>query len=117
MADHIRILAILHIIFAILLIVVGIGLFFIIAGAGAISGDSEAMFITGTVGTFVAGFFIVLALPALIAGLGLRKRKQWARVLTIVLSVFNLFAFPIGTAIGIYALVILLNQESAPLFV
>ena len=42
----------------------------------------------------------ILALPTVIAGFGLLARKSWARPLTIILAIFNLFAFPIGTALA-----------------
>ncbi len=44
--------------------------------------------------------FLVLAVLYLFGGLGLWRHKEWARILTIVLSVLSLFSFPIGTIIG-----------------
>jgi hypothetical protein len=37
-------------------------------------------------------------------------------VLTIILSVIHLFSVPFGTALGIYGLWVLLQQETEPLF-
>jgi uncharacterized membrane protein (DUF2068 family) len=81
-----------------------------------VSGDKDAMMITGTVGAFIAGLFLVLSIPSIIAGVGLQRRKQWARILAIVIAVINLFNVPVGTAIGIYALWALLNDEAKAYF-
>ena len=87
-----------------------------IIGGGLISGDSEAMAITTIVAVSVLGFMLLLALPGLLAGWGLLRRKSWARVLTIILGVLNLLSFPIGTIVGVYTLWVLLQSESSALF-
>ena len=50
----------------------GIGFF-----AAVDSGDAVALPILGLVGTVGLVFFAVLALPGLLAGYGLLKRKKW----------------------------------------
>lgn len=87
-----------------------------IFGGGLISQDPTAMAVTGIVSLICGGFLLLLAIPGLIVGVGLLKFKEWARILGIVLSVINLLNFPLGTALGIYALIILLNDETTPLF-
>jgi hypothetical protein len=87
-----------------------------IFGGGLISQDQTAMAVTGIVSLICGGFLLLLAIPGLIVGVGLLKFKEWARILGIVLSVINLLNFPLGTALGIYALIILLNDETTPLF-
>jgi hypothetical protein len=64
----------------------------------------------------VSLFFMALALPQIIAGLGLLKRREWARILTLIVSFFHLISFPLGTALGVYSFVILLKPESVKLF-
>ena len=44
------------------------------------------------------------------AGVGLLQHKSWGRVLAIIMSIVMLFKFPIGTAIGIYALWVLFSH-------
>jgi hypothetical protein len=51
-----------------------------------------------------------------LAGWGLLKYKGWARILAIILAILNLILFPIGTAIGIYTLIIMFNDETKALF-
>ena len=58
----------------------------------------------------------VLGFIYIIAGIGLLKRREWARILTIILGIFHLFGFPIGTAIGVYTLYVLFNDQAKALF-
>ena len=58
---------------------------------------------------------LVLAKAALgfIAGWGLLQRDKWALVLVLVLAFISLFTnIPIGTALGIYTMWVLLSSES-----
>ncbi|MBA7475923.1 Serine/threonine-protein kinase PknD [subsurface metagenome] len=116
MEKHITIVAVLSIVFGTLGILIGIIAFLAIAGGGLISGDLEAMSITGIVATCIALFFFIMSVPGLIAGIGLLKRKGWARILALILAIPNLMNIPIGTAIGIYVIWVLLNGETAKLF-
>lgn len=116
MEKHIQILAILHIALGLILLLVGIGVFLVLAGAGAVSGDADAFLITGFVGSMIALILLVLALPEIIAGFGLLRRRNWARILSLVLGAVQLFNFPFGTALGIYTFWVLLNEEATPLF-
>lgn len=46
----------------------------------------------------------VFSLPTLITGIGLLTRQSWAVILSLIIGCLKLFSFPIGTAIGIYAI-------------
>src|ERR1043166_4050968 len=116
MDTHVKILGVIYIIARAILVVLGLFLFGVIGGSGLLSGDREAIFVTGVVGTALAIFFFILSIPSIIAGIGLLKRREWARILTIVLGVLHLFGFPIGTAIGVYTLYVLFNDQTKPLF-
>lgn len=116
MEKHVQIVAILQIICGILGILIGIICFIAIAGGGMLSGDYEAIWITSMVATFLAIFFIVLSIPALVGGIFLLKKANWARILVIIISVLNLINIPIGTIIGAYSLWVLLNAETTKLF-
>jgi hypothetical protein len=117
MEQHIRIVAVLYIIFGILGLALALLVLVAGVGAGLFSADRDAAIAGGACGTIAAVFIAILSLPNLIAGIGLKNRRQWARVLTIILSVLNLFQFPIGTALGVYALWALLNEQSKSYFV
>lgn len=116
MATHIKLLGWLHIIFGVL----GLGTAFLVFGSsivgGLFSGSLWGMLGAGLGGTFAAIFVALLAIPGLIAGYGLLKFRPWARMLTIVLAVFELIRFPFGTILGIYSLWVLLSSEGAAQF-
>jgi fructose-specific phosphotransferase system IIC component len=61
-------------------------------------------------------FFLPGIIAYIVAGYGLLKYKGWARILAIILAILNLILFPIGTALGIYTLVIMFNEETKSLF-
>ena len=46
------------------------------------------------------------------AGWGLLQREPWARVLALVLAFLSLLNVPLGTALGVFTLVVLLPQEA-----
>lgn len=123
MHSHIRTLAILQIVYASIGLLFGFGLLTIFGGAAAIVGINAnpsdslvAVPIIALVGTFAAAFFIIMSLPRLIAGIGLLKHRQWARVLTIIVSAIGLFDVPFGLALGIYGFWVLLTREGAAAF-
>ena len=126
MRDHVRILAYLHIVFGGLGTVAALIVLFVFGGIAGIVGASNpgdpqawhvAMPIIGIVGLVISAFVLLLSLPGIIAGFGLLKLRPWARLLTIVLSALNLLSIPIGTALGIYGLWVLLKPETERMFV
>lgn len=108
---HISVLGWLYILGnTIYLFIGGLGLVFL-AGIGAATNDPQAFQILSIVGGVGAIFFTLLAIPGLIAGVGLLKRQSWARTLALVMAILGLVNFPIGTAVGIYALWMLLQTD------
>ena len=116
MEQHIKIVSVLYIIMGVLGLLAAIAVFVIGAGVGMASGDPDAAVFGGTCATIVGAIIAILALPNIIAGIGLKNRREWARILTVILSVLNLFNFPIGTAVGAYALWALLNDQARAYF-
>jgi hypothetical protein len=116
MEKHVTVLGILYIAFSALGLLLAVILFTAIVGGGLISGDSEAMFITGIVGPAIALFFVLLSTPGLIGGIYLLKHRPWARILVLVLGFINLIEIPIGTALGIYTIWVLIKNETVDLF-
>jgi hypothetical protein len=49
-------------------------------------------------------------------GLAVRQRQPWSRVVALGLGVANLFILPLGTALGIYTVWVLLNDEGRRFF-
>ncbi len=116
MEKHITLVAVLNIGFGVFGLLVACLAFVAIAGGGVISGDPEAMAITSVVASVIAIFFITLSVPGIVGGIGLLKRRGWARILVMIIAVLDLLQIPFGTIIGIYTLWVLLNDETAKLF-
>ena len=83
---------------------------------GIFSGSMSGMLGAGLGGAFAAAIMVAFALPGLLAGYGLLTLKPWARPLTIVLGVLDLFRFPLGTILGVYTLWVMLSTEGAAEF-
>lgn len=116
MDRHITVLGTLYIAFSALTLLVAAIVFIAVLGGGVLSGDREAMAITSIVATAIAGLLTVLALPGIIGGIGLLRRRQWARALIMILGFLNLLAIPFGTILGIYTIWVLLKPETELLF-
>ena len=116
MQQHVTIVGWLYIIGHVMSIVIGGCVFVLMTSIGFVIRDPEALPILSIVGTWTALFLTVLALPGLIAGIGLLKRQMWGRILAIIVAFFGLINFPIGTAISIYALFVLLQNAAAEYF-
>ncbi|HYI12867.1 MAG TPA: hypothetical protein VEK57_27715 [Thermoanaerobaculia bacterium] len=119
MEQHIKILSVLFILFGILGVVAAISVFLFGTGIAATilstedSPDAQVGAAwAGGCFTFIAVLFGVLSIPSIIAGWGLSQRKSWARILTIVIAALSLPHVPVGTALGVYALVVMLNDET-----
>lgn len=83
---------------------------------GMITNDPVAFQVLSVVGWVGGGFLAVLAIPGLIAGIGLLMRQGWARYLALIASLFNLVNFPIGTVIGGYSIFVLLQDAAVTYF-
>jgi hypothetical protein len=116
MQQQVRILGWLFIIYSAVFDAIALLVLFILTGAGALSGDRQAMFITSAVGISIAVILLILSIPGIIAGIGLLKFQQWARILAMVMAALHVLSFPFGTALAIYTFWVLLNPQTTPLF-
>jgi len=123
MATHVKVLASLFVVMAVLLLA---GAFFLPLIMGLIgtlvgtSGDPDA----ATVGAFLGFTGIVLSvvlvcigLPYAICAYGLFKLRPWARIMAIILCAIALTSVPFGTLAGIYGLIVLFQKKTEELFV
>lgn len=116
MEKHVNVVAALHIGLGIICAVIGITGFVVLSLIGHITDDKDAEFILRIIGIVAVIVLGLIGLPGIVAGLGLLKRKEWARVLTLIISAIELFNIPIGTAIGAYSIWTLVQDETTALF-
>jgi hypothetical protein len=121
MRSHLRLLGILQLTWGAIGLLLGAALLLLAVGALAIglmdTGDRVAAGVTAfTFGVFAAALLLGGAANAW-AGRALRRQEAAGRSAVLWLSVPNLFVLPFGTALGVYALWVLLHNEARSVFV
>jgi membrane-associated protease RseP (regulator of RpoE activity) len=116
MEKHINIVAALQIGLSIFNLLIAFLIFTVLKLVGGFVDDANGATILSLIADILAVVFIILSVPGILAGMGLYKRKEWARVLTLILSVIEIFSFPFGTAIGIYSIWALIQPETVAAF-
>jgi hypothetical protein len=118
----VKVLGVLHIAFSAIGLVFAFVVILVLGGAVGLvgaSGDADAQFaipVIGITGMAVVVLTIALSIPGLVVGIGLLKFRRWARILGIVLSIFDLIWVPLGTIIGVYGLFVLFSEDAERLF-
>jgi len=114
--DHLKIVAYIRIGLGSLFLLVVVFLFSLLAIPGIDPTDRKDLPILLAYGAALALLPLVSAVWDLAGGIGLLKQKRWARILVLIGAVPELFLFPVGTAIGIYTIWILMQKETSQLF-
>jgi hypothetical protein len=120
MHSHLRLLGILQLTWGAIGLLLGGATLLLALGAVAIglmdTGERVAAGVTAlTFGVFAAALIVGGAANAW-AGRALRRGEAAGRTAVLWLSVPNLFFLPFGTALGVYALWVLLHNESRATF-
>jgi len=108
-------------------IVIGAFVATLILGAGAFSAslmETEGAATEGALlmqfmaitAAALGGLMFVLAVPGVVAGIGLVRRASWSRVMALVLSAFELVLFPVGTVLAAYTIFVLSQQVAIDAF-
>ncbi|MEQ9577012.1 MAG: hypothetical protein RIH33_03680 [Marinoscillum sp.] len=125
MDAHKRLLAILHIvygtihilIFAFISLLANTLLPFILAEIG--DNSEETMLLVNGIMLLIRSvmfvLFVIVPLPSIIGGIAQLNNKQWGLTTMMVSGCLSLFNIPIGTALGIYTIwVYLENKKTKP---
>ena len=59
---------------------------------------------------------LLMAVPKIVAGYGLRKEKSWAKVWAMIASIMACMNVPFGTAVGVYGLIFILGDNGKAYF-
>jgi hypothetical protein len=121
-AVHVDFVGVLFIVWGVLTALVGLST--LALGVGAASLATSANGAGGHVAAgLTAAAFITLAIIAIAWGVGhvligvpLRRHRHWARLVALMVGSIDLLLLPYGTALGCYALWVLLNERGKALF-
>lgn len=117
MKKHVTIVGVLHIVFGGMKLIGAVSLFFLFNYAQSFVPDvREAIMALTIIKTLIPILVGLGGILGVIGGIGLFSYKQWARILTIVVSALNCLSVPIGTAKGVYSIWALLQDETIKLF-
>jgi hypothetical protein len=113
---HVNVLGWMYILANVFFVIVGVMLYFLLRGIGGITDDFTTMRVLSIVGIFLMVVLTALGIPGILAGVGLLQRKQWGRILSLVVAFFSLVNVPLGTILGIYTFIVLLPAEASDYF-
>lgn len=112
MKNHLKTLGLFFLIFGLLGAVIGFLLFAVKTGRLFFPGKMSMIANPNGYVSVIALIFAFEAIPAMVTGIALLQRRLWARMSGLVLSFVSLFIIPLGTALGIYGLWVLINDTT-----
>jgi hypothetical protein len=86
---------------------------------GLFAGPASSAAYGPVIGYLVTGWMLlmlILMIPCIALGVGLLNFRPWTRSIGTIIAILELLNFPIGTALGVYALWILMSPEADQLF-
>jgi hypothetical protein len=110
MEQHVKVLGIAHIVYGAFGLLIGffLGLFLLLITS--FGGALPAIMLV--ILPVLLIFLMVFTLPGITGGIGLLKHKPWARILILIVGFIDLLNFPLGTALGVYTIWVLMNRET-----
>jgi len=122
MRQYVNVIGILHMVygglqfvgalFAVLIVLMGAGL----AVLGVTSGEEEMIVfgaIYAVVGVVVTVIVVAMALAYVIVGQGIRRQRSWARIGGFVAGAMAMLNMPLGTLLGVFTFIVLLDSDVA----
>jgi hypothetical protein len=112
----------LFVVWGLLTVVVGVSTLALGVGAATLitssgrNGGQVAAGLAAAVFTTLAFLAIIWGTAHVVVGVPLRRRTPWARLIALLLGSVDLLLLPYGTALGVYALYVLLNEQGKRLF-
>ena len=124
MPSHVDFVGVLFIVWGLLTTLIGLSTLALGAAAAALmtssardsGGSGLAAGLTAAVFTTLAILAIIWGSAHVVVGVPLRRRRPWARMLALMLGSVDLLLLPYGTALGIYALWVLLSEHGKAVF-
>jgi len=123
MLSHVDFVGVLFVVWGLLTTLVGVSTLALgvsaiaLIGSAGRGGGQVAAGVTAIVFAVLAIMAIIWGAAHVVVGVPLRQRKSWARHVALMLGSIDLVLLPYGTALGIYALWVLLHEEGKALFI
>jgi hypothetical protein len=122
---HADFLGLLYLAWGAIFALVGLACFALFVGALVIArasssptgGPNLAAGLTAVTLATLGALALLWGVMHLWLGAALRRYRHWARLIALGLGVINLVLFPFGTALGVYACWVLLNEQGRALYV
>jgi hypothetical protein len=122
-ASHVDFVGVLFIVWGLLTTLVGVSTLALGVGAVALirsasrgGGGEFAAGLTAAAFTTLAIIAILWGVAHVVVGVPLRRHRSWSRLIALMLGSVDLLLLPYGTALGIYTLWVLLNEQGKKLF-
>ena len=122
MKSHVDFLGTLFVVWGLLTVVVGVSTLALGIGAATLitssgrNGSQLAAGVTAAVFTTLAFLAIIWGTAHVVVGVPLRRRTPWSRLIALLLGSVDLLLLPYGTALGVYAIWVLLTEDGKSLF-
>lgn len=123
MKSHVDFVGVLFIVWGLLTVLVGVSTLALGVGAVALmtsgsrgGGGQVAAGITAGAFTALAFIAILWGAAHIVVGVPLRRRTPWSRLIALMLGSLDLPLLPYGTALGVYAIWVLLSEDGKRLF-
>ena len=123
MKSHVDFLGLLFIVWGLLTVLVGLSTLALGVGAVAMimsasrgGGGQVAAGLTAAAFTALALLAILWGAAHIVVGVPLRRHTPSSRLMALMLGSVDLLLLPYGTALGVYALYVLLNEKGRALF-
>jgi hypothetical protein len=94
----------------------GVGAIALITSANRGDSGQVAAGLTAAAFTTLAFIAILWGAVHVMVGVPLRRHTPWSRFIALMLGSVDLLLLPYGTALGVYALYVLLNEKGKRLF-
>ena len=117
MKKHVTMVGAIQIGVGTLSLIGAVAAFFALRFAMGMAGDDETgQMVLRFLSVSIPILVLFLATLSLVGGIALLAYKPWARYLVIVVSALGCLIIPIGTLSGVYALWVLLQDDTVKLF-
>jgi len=117
MKKHVTVVGAIHIGIGILSLIGAVATFFALRFAMSMAdGDDTGQIVLRFLSVSLPILIVFMATLSLVGGIALLSYKPWARYLVVVVAALGCLFIPIGTLSGVYALWVLLQDDTVKLF-